>query len=228
MLAHARADLQSFTNETPPREVVTLDIGEDTIPVKRIKCPQLLFIGQSWLQMHREAGERLPRWQEFDLNKFTRVIEKFCVIKVVDWRADQIEFSLYGEHPTDFIGGGKPLVMQKLRQDPLRSGNYYDIRDRAGRAVDNEAPQYARKTLSWNERNYIEYETLMLPFVPEDGIQRILQPVSARARRRKTKHSNYPARNWCEISGNDRDLPQSHGPGITAAEIHTTAQPAAV
>ena len=197
MLALNSQHLREFNDVTPAREVVLLDQGHDMIPFDRIECRDLRRIGAAWLRMPREGRRRLPRWEMFRPADFKPVLDKFCVLRVHDWRADEIEFSLYGGHPTDFIGSGKPLVMQDMRHDPLRSANYYDIRDRAGRAVDYEAPQYVRKTLSWNDKNYIEYETLMLPFEPGKGTRRVLQPVSARARLRLV-HSDR-ASSWCEV-----------------------------
>jgi len=172
--------------------VVHLDQGDDMLPFDRIECGDLRSIGKAWIAMPRNQGEYLPSWNEFDPADFKFCLDKFCVLKVQDWRKNQIEFSLYGGHPTDYLGNGKPLVMQNLRSNPLHSANYIDIRDRAGRAIDNEAPQYVRKTLSWNDQSYIEYETLMLPFLPDQGVQRLLQPVSARALLRLVKSDVEP------------------------------------
>ena len=194
---------RASTPARPTRNVVLLDQADDTLPFGRIECPDLRTIGKAWLDMPRVSGEAIPRWSEFSPADFRFFLDKFCVLKLQDWRNDEIEFSLYGTHPTDFLGNGRPLVMQDMRNNPLHSGNYLDIRDRAGRAVDNQAPQYVRKTLSWNDRNYIEYETLMLPFIAQDGVHRVLQPVSARARLRLVEPDSPPK--WCEIDGPGRN-----------------------
>jgi hypothetical protein len=165
--------------DDPALSVIVLDEGYDSIPFERISCPDLVFIAQCWLAMPRDEESGLPRWTAFRHAEFVSVLDKFCVLKVIDWRNDALEFSLYGGHPTEMIGRGRPLVMSEMRTDPLRAANYRDIRDRTGRAVENRAPQYARKTLSWDERDYIEYEALMLPFHPGADSQRVLQPVSA-------------------------------------------------
>lgn len=190
--------LKEYHDYEPPREVVILKNADNFLPIFEINCSDLRLIGEAWLAMPRVSGEELPRWSAFRPKDFVSCLDKFCVLKVEDWKADKLEFSLYGGHPTDYIGCGKPLVMQQLRRDPLRSANYYDIRDRAGRAIDNKAPQFVRKTLSWNANNYIEYETLMLPFMAEGGVQRVLQPVSARAMDKS--FGAEPSSVWCRVA----------------------------
>ena len=167
---------------TPARKVVLIDSEDDVLPFDRIQCEDLRMIGDAWLGMPREEGETLPRWSVFDTSQFTGTLDKICVLKATDWRADEIEFSLFGGHATDLIGRGKPISLQRMRRDPQCCANYIEVRNRAGRAIDNEAPQYARKTLSWNQQSHIEYETLMLPFMAEGKVQRLLQPISARHR----------------------------------------------
>ncbi len=169
-------------NSTPARNVDLIDWEDDDLPFDRIKCEHLRKIGEAWLSMERKAGEALPRWSAFSPAQFVDVIDKICVLKAEDWRADNIEFSLYGGHATEFIGQGKPLALQEMRHNPLHKANYVDVRDRAGRAIENNAPQYARKTLSWNDEGHMEYEALMLPFMPQGKVQRLLQPVSVRLR----------------------------------------------
>jgi len=172
-------DIANLVDESEQRDVVLLDSEQDNIPFDRIQCPDLRAIGESWLAMPRETGQPLPEWKSFRPFDFKRSVEKMCVLSVEDWRADKLEFSLYGSHPTEFIGLGRPLSMEQLRTDTLRRGYYEDIRDRVGRAVDKNAPQYARKTLSWNDHGRVEYEVLMLPFTRQERVQRVLQPVSA-------------------------------------------------
>jgi hypothetical protein len=174
--------IQWVSNHTPARSVVTLDTQQDMIPFDRIKCADLREIGKAWQEYARIEGEPLPRWRMFRVSDFIRTIERLCVLRVEDDRIDDLEFSLYGSHASEYIGNGRRLVLQNLRTDPLRQNNYIDIRDRAERAIINERPQYARKSLSWENKAYIEYEVLMLPFMAEDGTQRLLQPFSARIR----------------------------------------------
>jgi len=191
--------LREFQGRTPAREVTVLDRGDDALPFDRIRCPDLRAIGQAWLDMPRGEGETIPHWRAFSPADFASCLEKLCVIKARDWRAHDIEFSLYGSHPTEFIGNGRPLVLADMREDPVHEENYLDIVNRAGRAIENAAPQYVRKSLSWNEDNYIDYEALMLPFVAEGGVQRLLQPLSARAR--LVAPTAAPVRRWCEVRG---------------------------
>jgi len=167
--------------EPDQREIVLLDSEQDSLPYDRIVCPDLQAIGRAWEAMPREAGEALPRWQCFRPSAFKCCLDKMCVISVEDWQADALEFTLYGDHATEYVGLGRPLSLQSLRRDPQRRAYYEDIRDRVGLAVQHDAPQYARKTLSWNECGFIQYEILMLPFQQEGTIQRILQPLSAKA-----------------------------------------------
>jgi len=173
-------DIASLYDGLEERRVVLLDEEQDSLPFDRIVCPDLIELGRAWKAMPREAGERLPRWSCFRPFDFKSSVEKMCVISVEDWHADAFEFTLYGNHPTELIGLGKPLSLQRLRNDPQRRGYFEDIRNRVGRAVTNYAPQYARKTLSWNDRGFIQYEVLMLPFQGNGDVQRILQPVSAK------------------------------------------------
>jgi len=173
-------DIADLYDQSTDRKVNLLDSEQDALPFDRIFCPDLITIGRAWSEMPCEPGEDLPRWSCFKPFSFKSCLDKMCVISVEDWRANALEFTLYGEHPTEFVGLGRPLSLQALRHDPQRRVYFDDIRDRVGRAIDHNAPQYARKTLSWNDRGFIEYEILMLPFQPNEGVQRILQPLSAR------------------------------------------------
>ena len=179
MFGHLSRDVELIYDDAKERKVVCLDSSEDTLPMDRIQDYDLRLIGKAWMEMPRLEGERLPRWSNFSPADFRSMIEKLCVLSVEDWRAGRLEFTLYGNHPTELIGLGRPLRMMELREDAARKGNYEDIRKRAGRAIEMCAPQYARKNLSWNDHGYIEYEVLMLPFMREAGAQRILQPVAA-------------------------------------------------
>jgi len=174
--------LHRHRDSTPAHSVVLIDSEDDALPIERILCDDLRMIGTAWLDMPRREGEALPRWDAFDCRRFVTVLDKMCVVRAMDWQCDRIEFSLYGGHATDHIGLGKPLSLQQMRLDPLRKANYLDTRDRVGRSIDHAAPQYARKTLSWNQDPNTEYEILTLPFMPQEGFQRILCPVSARLR----------------------------------------------
>jgi len=168
------------SDDMEERQVILLDQEQDSLPFDRMKSSELIEIGHAWEAMPRESEEHLPRWSRFRPFDFKTSIEKMCVISVEDWQADALEFTLYGDHPTEYIGMGRPVSLQQLRHDPKRRGYYQDIRNRVGRAVENSAPQYARKTLSWNDSGYIQYEILMLPFHAEGSVQRILQPVAAK------------------------------------------------
>lgn len=174
--------LHRSNDSIPARSIEIIDSQDDDLPFDRIQCEDLRKIGDAWLRMERQPSEALPRWSAFDPARFTRMLDKFCVLKAGDLRADEIEFSLCGGHATHFIGQGKMLSLQEMRHDPQRAPNYRDVRNRASRAIENEAPQYVRKTLSWNDKNCTEYEALMLPFMPQGTMQRLLQPVSARIR----------------------------------------------
>ena len=168
--------------EDLPREVVILDEAINILPLDRIESPELLSIAEVWLELPREGNRGLPRWSSFSPAMIAPQLSKMCVLRVGTENVDDIEFSLYGGHPTQHIGNGRPLVMQDLRVDPLRKNNYVDIRDRAGRAIENAAPQFARKTLSWDGCPDVEYEVMMLPFVSEEGTSRVMQPLASQAR----------------------------------------------
>lgn len=160
-----------------------LEDHPDALPFDRIRCPDLLWIAEQWLALPRSDGQHLPRWGEFRIRDFVKTASKLCVLHVEDKQPDRTEFTVYGEHPTCYVGLGKPLRLAQMKNDPRTYANYVDIRDRANRAASHEKPQYARKTLSWNGRDDIEYEAMMLPFAPDaSSVQRILQPVSARIR----------------------------------------------
>jgi len=162
--------------------VVIFDEVHDALPLEKVRCPDLKLIGQVWLDLPREAGEPLPRWGAFSPSMITRQLDKVCILHVGDWRNDEIKFSLYGGHATERVGNGHPLDLDQLRNDTKRMSNYQDILHRAGRAVDNAAPQYAFKNLSWDGCEEVEYELLMLPFMPENGVSRVMQPVSSQQR----------------------------------------------
>lgn len=170
-----------YDTELPSQLPALLENCADRIPFDKLQCNDLEWIAESWAALPVQAGELLPRWDSFNVADFARVLDKLCVLHVRDWRTNDIEFVVYGGHPTRFVGLGKPVKLAKMRSDPVAYNNYVDICDRVGRAVCNSKPQYARKTLSWNGRDDIEYETLILPFAPDgSGVQRVLQPVSAR------------------------------------------------
>lgn len=173
-------DIAALCGESEERQVVLLDSEKDSLPFDRMACPDLIEIGRAWEGLPREADERLPRWSHFRPFDFKSSIDKMCVISVEDWKTHALEFTLYGQHATEFVGLGRPLSLQALREDPKRCTYYEDIRCRAGRAIENDAPQYAHKTLSWNDRGFVQYEILMLPFLQEGAVQRILQPLSAK------------------------------------------------
>lgn len=179
MLYRQMLDVHDISGYQPARSVEIRDVEDDGIPLDRIDCPDLRSIGQAWLDLPRTGRESLPRWKDFKPANFIPVIERLCVLRVSDGSIDDLEFTLYGAHATEFIGNGRKLKLQSLRYDPLRQANYIDIRDRARRAIQNESPQYVRKSLSWNGQGFIEYELLMLPFTVSDNSQRLLQPVSA-------------------------------------------------
>jgi len=168
-----------------PLDRVPLLLNEvvNDLPVDLIECPDLLEIGQMWLDLPRREGRRLPLWADFKPTMIARYLAKMSILHVGDWRAGEIEFTLYGDHLTKTIGNGRPLNLAKLRTDPIRCENYTDIVTRAGRAVEREAPQYARKTLAWDGLGDVEYEVLMLPFQPdENGMSRVMQPLSSQPR----------------------------------------------
>ena len=171
------------------RPVTVLDESVDSLPFDKIRCSDLRVLGTLWLSLPRREEEILPRWKTFSPKMAKPYLSKICVMHVGDWRADEIEFTLYGGHATERVGNGQRLILERLRNDPLRRGNYRDIRDRAGRAVDQAAPQYARKTLSWDGCDQVEYEVLMLPFMPEKGKSRVLQPLTSERRPEKLLRS---------------------------------------
>lgn len=196
--------LSDFSDRCPARKVTILDRSDDMLPFWRIRCADLRNIGRAWLAMPREEGAAVPPWHAFSPAAFASCLDKLCVIKAGDWRAHEIEFSLCGDHPTEFLGNGRPFVLAEMRRDPLQESIYFDILNRAGRAIENGMPQYVRKSMAWNDRNFIEYESLMLPFAAEGGVQRLLQPVSARARvirsdARRPGDADTPL--WCEMWG---------------------------
>ena len=174
-----------FERAVSPSDKMPLLLNEvvNDLPVDLIECPDLLDIGQMWLQLPRPDGEQLPRWADFKPAMIARYLAKMSILHVQDWRAGEIEFTLYGDHLTKNIGNGRPLNLAKLRADPMGHENYIDIVTRAGRAIEREAPQYARKTLAWDGLGEVEYELLMLPFQPdENGMSRVMQPLSSQPR----------------------------------------------
>lgn len=162
--------------------VVIYDEVHDRLPFEKIRCPDLYLIGEVWSALPRIYGEPLPRWSAFSPSMITRQLSKVCVLRVGDWRKDEIRFSLYGGHATERVGNGRALDLHQLRNDPKRRSNYRDIRDRAGRAVDRNAPQYALKSLSWDGCSEVDYELLMLPFMPQNGCSRVMQPLTSSKR----------------------------------------------
>lgn len=152
----------------------------NAIDLNDIECIDLRRIADVWLGLPREEGEVLPRWSSFSPSMITPQLNKVCILHVGNDR--EVEFSLYGGHATERIGNGQPLVLQKLPDDPLRRANYYDIRARAVRAVEEAAPQYAKKTLGWDGLPDVRYELLMLPFHPENGFSRVMQPLTSEPR----------------------------------------------
>ena len=173
------ARFPAHSNTTMPdqsRPVTIYDEEDGAIPFDRIRCSDLSLIGQVWLDLPRVGFEPLPRWTTFSPAMITRQLNKVCILHVGDWRRDEIRFSLYGGHATERVGNGQPLDLHQLRNDPQRRGNYRDIRDRAGRAVEKATPQYAYKNLSWDGCSEVAYELLMLPFMPETALAECCNP----------------------------------------------------
>jgi len=164
----------------PLGKVTLLEDVTDGLPYDTIRCRDLHWIARRWSAMPLREGEKLPRWDCFDVKAFAAVLSRLCVLHIEDRQVDTLEFAVYGSHPTNYVGLGKPLRLSDMKGDAQTYENYVDIRDRAIRAIRNETPQYARKTLAWNGRADIEYEALMLPFAPDGSpVQRLLQPISA-------------------------------------------------
>jgi len=110
-------------------------------------------------------------------------LDKVCILQVGDIEKHEIEFTVYGDHPTELIGNGKPVTLKEMRASRTRHKNYADIRQRTGRSISNQAPQFARKAMSWGGLEELEYELLTLPFETENGMTRVLQPLSSAERR---------------------------------------------
>lgn len=178
--------LRNLDSEDPvdsPLPVVILDEEIDALPFDRIACPDLKAIAEVWLDLPRADGDMLPRWSSFSPAMVKRHLDKVCVLQVGDIENHEIEFTVYGNHPTELIGNGKPVKMQDMRESRSEQRNYADIRQRTGRSITNKAPQFARKARSLEGSGEIEYELILLPFETENGTTRLLQPLSSTERR---------------------------------------------
>ena len=176
-----RSARESASAEALP--VVVIDEELDALPFDRIACPDIKAVADVWLKLPRAEGDKLPRWSSFSPAMVKRQLDKVCILQVGNLDDEEIEFSLYGNHPTEVLGDGKPLRLQEMRKNQSQRQNYLDIFRRAGRTIANKAPQFARKAMSSEGSGEIEYEVVMLPFEAENGVTRILQPVSSTERR---------------------------------------------
>ena len=163
--------------------VFILDEEMDALPFDRITCPDLKAVAEVWLSLPRTEGEILPRWSSFSPAMVKPQLDKVCILQVGDLENHEIEFTLYGNHPTEVLGNGKPLKLQEMRVDQSQKHLYVDIFRRTGRSIANKAPQFARKAMSWKDLGEVEYELVMLPFETENGVTRILQPLCSTERR---------------------------------------------
>jgi hypothetical protein len=176
---------ESFTAEPVRKTSAPLVLDEviNELPLDVIECPDLRAIGEMWLELPRESGDRLPDWAMFNPAMISRYLSKVSILHVGDWRAGEVEFTLYGDHLTKNIGNGRPLNLEALRSDAAGHVNYCDIVTRVGRAIEFAAPQYARKTLCWDGHDDVEYEVLVLPFKPDQtGMSRVMQPATCQPR----------------------------------------------
>lgn len=163
--------------------VVILDEEFDALPFDRIACSDLKAVAEVWLKLPRVDGNTLPRWSSFSPAMVKLQLDKVCILQVGDLENDEIEFTLYGNHPTEVLGDGKPVDLKEMRQSQSQWKNYQDISERTGRSITNKAPQFARKAKSWGGAAEVEYELIMLPFETENGVTRVLQPLSSTERR---------------------------------------------
>jgi len=137
--------------------VIILDEELDGLPFERIACSDIKAIAEVWLNLPRAPGEELPRWSSFSPKMVTRQLEKICILRVGDLENGEIEFTLYGHHPTELLGNGKPLKLREMRKNRSQRKNYSDILSRTGRSIANKAPQFARKAMSWDGADEVEY-----------------------------------------------------------------------
>ena len=175
-----RIELQEMGTGDAPRDVLILAESAGRAMLDTIECADLRRLVASWSAFAADPDTALPRWASFSPAIFRTMLPKICVLKV---GRDGMEYSLSGGHANDYLNGGRSLSVEKMRRDPGRRGEFVDLHARVTAAVQHRAAVYVRKAVVWQASRYVEYETVLLPFAPEGGCQRVLQPVSARIRR---------------------------------------------
>lgn len=138
------------------KECFPLDDSQEMIE------PILQDVANSWIHLRAELGN-LPTWSmDFALlnpNAVSRMM-------LYDTSGDDIYITLIGDQCREFIGLEKtkgPLA------ELMPEINAKDIRNRIALCKEQRAPNYCLKSMSWNnDRDFIKYEALFLPFVAKD------------------------------------------------------------
>ena len=118
-----------------------------------------------WVTLSESVGA-VPKWtMDFAIDN-SRLVSRTIMY---DTSSGETYMAIIGEECREIIGLPKSKGFLK---DLMPPANYDDVQNRIEKCGKMQKPHYVQKTLSWNnDRDFVTYEVLFLPFVTEDSDQ---------------------------------------------------------
>ena len=118
-----------------------------------------------WEAVAHSTGD-VPIWSmDFALDN-SRLVSRTIMY---DTSGGETYMAIIGEECREVIGLPKSKGFLK---DLMPPANYDDVQSRIEKCGEMRKPHYVQKTLSWNnDRDFVTYEVLFLPFMTEDSDQ---------------------------------------------------------
>lgn len=125
---------------------------------------------ERWNTLCDESTTDLPQWDDTSHKALMPVGRRLMVVLADgDWRRDEFDVIYCGQHVSDFLNQGKPVRYQKMRaENPDFEKNYQDVKTRNGRVFDTRHPELVMKKMEWADMRYVQYQSLILPFMCGD------------------------------------------------------------
>ena len=133
-----------------PREIIDEDLQQCLV---------------KWQELRENTGN-VPRWNmDFALAN-SRLVSRTMMY---DTSSGETYMAIIGEECREIVGLPKSKGYLK---DLMPPANYDDVQNRISKCGEMQKPHYVLKSLSWNnDRDFVKYEVLFLPFVTEDSDQ---------------------------------------------------------
>lgn len=152
--------MQISSSEMPgqrePRSTTGLDLPlEDTATIS----PKLAEALTHWRGLCQDDGP--PHWESFDPIKIAPLLPRVILYKCLEGK-ENFYIQIMGEHAADFLqfnGHGKML------HEVMPPSNLEEVVQRLNTLRALKSPQLVQKTLDWQQREYVDYWVLLLPFL---------------------------------------------------------------